>query len=130
MTDRLPEMLLHLDDNVVGPLCRDYISWLRGSDAKLEAWQRISLVADNLPVPRKFDVTQALLITWRNTQVPVRAEGTAWSHIVLEAAEHAGRRQEKQVSADNLVSAVILHAGMLPTDGLANLSSNLSLCVL
>ena len=112
MTDHLPEMLLKLDDNVVGPLCRDYVSWLPESDAKLGAWQRISIVVDNLPVPRKFVATQALLITWRNTQVPPRAEGTAWSHIVLEAAEHAGKRQEQDASAEKLVSAVILHAGM------------------
>jgi len=121
MTDRLPEMLLKLDDDVVGPLCRDYICWLPESDAKLAAWQQISLVVDNLPTPRKFDVTQALLITWRNSQVSLRAEGTAWSHIVLEAAEHAGKRQDKEASAVKLVSAVILHAGMLPSIEFARL---------
>jgi hypothetical protein len=110
METKLAEVLMTLDDNVVGPLCRDYVSWLPEPVAKLDAWRKISLVVDGLASPRKFSITQSLLVTWRNTEVPSQAEGTAWNHIVLEAAEHAGKEQKNE-EAESLISAVVLHAG-------------------
>ena len=112
MDSCLPEMLVNLDDNLTGPLCRDYVMWLPTPDAKSLAWRTISHVVDSLPASRKFDIARALLVTWRNTDATPTADGTTWGHIVMEAAEHAGDKKERSTSAEQLISAVILHSGM------------------
>lgn len=111
MESHLGEMLSNLDDNLVGPLCRDYITWLEDSDERLQAWKSISHIVDGLPASRKFDIARALLVTWRITDIALRADGTAWGHIVMEAAEHAGDKQDRDSSAEQLISAVVLHSG-------------------
>lgn len=111
MEARLPEMLSTLDDNLTGPLCRDYIGWLSDAQKKSDAWKNISHVVDRLPVSKKFDIARALLVTWRNTDIDLRADDTTWGHIVMEAAEHAGDKQDRSASGEQLISAVVLHSG-------------------
>jgi hypothetical protein len=111
MEAQLAEMLTTLDDNLTGPLCRDYIGWLPDADKKSDAWRSISYVVDGLPSSKKFDIARALLVTWRNTDINLGADGTAWGHIVMEAAEHAGDKQDRSTPAEQLISAVVLHSG-------------------
>lgn len=112
MSDCLPDILGALDHNHTAPLCLAYLT-IAGNEPERqqEIWKSISLAVDSVSVPKKFDVSNALLVTFRNPNSQLSAPGTAWSHIVMEAAEIATGREIGDSSAEKLLSGVLLFAG-------------------
>jgi hypothetical protein len=111
MQHQLLALFTSVDHNFTGPLCREYLGWLQAADARESTWKNISLVVDQLPVEKKFDIAQALLTTWYDPTASLGVDGTAWGHIVMQAAEVADESNPSKTSARAFVSAVLLHAG-------------------
>lgn len=99
------------DPNLSAPLYHEYLQWLP-AEHRDQAWRQLSYAASRLDSSKKYEFTNALLVTFRDPVAIYPVEGTFWGAIILEAAEKAISNQQEASSAQAMLSSVLMLARM------------------